>query len=329
MVSPRARAAQRDSRTARRLARLGDTPATLCRPPTARAPASLPSLAPAPHQHRVAGLFEVVVFTASQRIYAEKLLDLLDPGQVAPHGAQGVHHALGSRCWGLMQGEQARRRLGCTGRCEPASLLECDPPRPWPCRPWQCLVRHRVYRDSCVVVDGNYLKASRPRRRRGSRHATWLPLSPAPGARSAAARLESPRPAPLPTGPVVPGPRAGAHRHCGQLAAGVWLPGAATATSACSSEGQEARRVCGQLPGPAHRLCLGTASPMHMRAPLALRWTTASPSSLGESPRGGLANSTPGQAGAPGSTRLRRRGEEGPVGGPAPPPQHTPALLEP
>ncbi|KAG2485957.1 hypothetical protein HYH03_015400 [Edaphochlamys debaryana] len=51
---------------------------------------------------RVASLFEVVVFTASQRIYAERLLDILDPGQA--------------------------------------------------------LVRHRIYRDSCVVVDGNYLK---------------------------------------------------------------------------------------------------------------------------------------------------------------------------
>ncbi|PNW78830.1 hypothetical protein CHLRE_09g391541v5 [Chlamydomonas reinhardtii] len=59
-----------------------------------------------PHLHdfmaRVAALFEVVVFTASQRIYAERLLDILDPGQA--------------------------------------------------------LVRHRIYRDSCVVVDGNYLK---------------------------------------------------------------------------------------------------------------------------------------------------------------------------
>ncbi|GFR47617.1 hypothetical protein Agub_g9353 [Astrephomene gubernaculifera] len=51
---------------------------------------------------RVSALFEVVVFTASQRIYAERLLDILDPGSE--------------------------------------------------------LVRHRIYRDSCVVVDGNYLK---------------------------------------------------------------------------------------------------------------------------------------------------------------------------
>lgn len=52
--------------------------------------------------HRVADLFEVVVFTASQKVYAERLLNELDP---------------------------ARR-----------------------------LIRHRVFRDACVIVDGNYLK---------------------------------------------------------------------------------------------------------------------------------------------------------------------------
>jgi hypothetical protein len=51
---------------------------------------------------RTSELFEVVVFTASQKVYAEKLLNILDP----------------------------HRRL----------------------------VRHRIYRDSCVFVDGNYLK---------------------------------------------------------------------------------------------------------------------------------------------------------------------------
>lgn len=59
-----------------------------------------------PHLHtfleRVAELFEVVVFTASQRVYAEQLLNIVDP----------------------------ERRL----------------------------VRHRVYRDSCVLWEGNYLK---------------------------------------------------------------------------------------------------------------------------------------------------------------------------
>jgi len=51
---------------------------------------------------RVSELFEVVIFTASQRVYAERLLDIIDPG--------------------------AR------------------------------VFRHRIFRDSCVVVDGNYLK---------------------------------------------------------------------------------------------------------------------------------------------------------------------------
>ena len=52
--------------------------------------------------NRVADLFEVVVFTASQKVYAERLLNELDPS----------------------------RRL----------------------------IRHRVFRDACVIVDGNYLK---------------------------------------------------------------------------------------------------------------------------------------------------------------------------
>ncbi|KAG5179817.1 HAD-like domain-containing protein [Tribonema minus] len=50
----------------------------------------------------VSALFEVVVFTASQRVYAEVLLDMLDP--------QGAH------------------------------------------------INHRLYRDACLQVDGNYLK---------------------------------------------------------------------------------------------------------------------------------------------------------------------------
>lgn len=59
-----------------------------------------------PHLHlfltQVAELFEVVVFTASQQIYAEQLLDIIDPGQK--------------------------------------------------------FIKHRVYRDSCVLWEGNYLK---------------------------------------------------------------------------------------------------------------------------------------------------------------------------
>lgn len=59
-----------------------------------------------PHMEKflrcVSELFEVVVFTASQQAYAEKLLDILDP-----------------------------------------------------CRE---LIHHRLYRDSCLLVEGNYLK---------------------------------------------------------------------------------------------------------------------------------------------------------------------------
>ncbi len=59
-----------------------------------------------PHLHtflkRMAQLFDIVVFTASQKIYAEQLLDIVDP-----------------------KGEY---------------------------------IRHRIYRDSCVVWEGNYLK---------------------------------------------------------------------------------------------------------------------------------------------------------------------------
>lgn len=51
---------------------------------------------------RVSGLFEIIIFTASQSIYAEQLLNVLDP----------------------------KRKI----------------------------FRHRVYRESCVFVDGNYLK---------------------------------------------------------------------------------------------------------------------------------------------------------------------------
>lgn len=51
---------------------------------------------------KVASLFETIIFTASQSIYAEQLLNVLDP----------------------------KRKL----------------------------FRHRVYRESCVFVDGNYLK---------------------------------------------------------------------------------------------------------------------------------------------------------------------------
>lgn len=59
-----------------------------------------------PHLHefmeRVSQLYEIVVFTASQKVYAEKLLNIIDPG----------HR----------------------------------------------YIKHRIFRDSCVIVEGNYLK---------------------------------------------------------------------------------------------------------------------------------------------------------------------------
>ncbi|RHY86309.1 hypothetical protein DYB37_010056 [Aphanomyces astaci] len=71
---------------------------------------------------QVSEWFEVVVFTASQRVYAETLLDLVDP-----------YHQFIS---------YSKSFLG--------SFLtnKCD----------VCTYRHRLYRDHCLPVDGNYLK---------------------------------------------------------------------------------------------------------------------------------------------------------------------------
>ena len=45
---------------------------------------------------RCADLFEVVIFTASQKLYAEQLLNILDPDRCAP-GASTEQHC---RCYG-------------------------------------------------------------------------------------------------------------------------------------------------------------------------------------------------------------------------------------
>ncbi|RHY17113.1 hypothetical protein DYB32_010571 [Aphanomyces invadans] len=72
---------------------------------------------------QVSEWFEVVVFTASQRVYAETLLDLLDP-----------YH-------------QLIQYVACVVAALLCVLLMAA-----------YLHRHRLYRENCLPVDGNYLK---------------------------------------------------------------------------------------------------------------------------------------------------------------------------
>jgi hypothetical protein len=174
-------------------------------PPPSPPPPIYPSPCLSPPQEfleRMAALYEVVVFTASQRIYAERLLDILDPGRKL------VRHRCVCRCAGGWARLCRCRRVG--GLCRRAEL-QCGPGweagrlcvragpaaaaagRPHPGARRQGLARPcirpslppppsqrhtriflpappaqppppppplppRIYRESCVYVDGNYLK---------------------------------------------------------------------------------------------------------------------------------------------------------------------------
>lgn len=70
---------------------------------------------------QVSKLFEVVVFTASQKVYADTLLNLIDPGK--SRYTQLIDYPDDSRT------SQEKK-----------------------------LIHHRLFRESCVLVEGNYLK---------------------------------------------------------------------------------------------------------------------------------------------------------------------------
>ena len=89
---------------------------------------------------RVSKLFEIIVFTASQKVYADKLLSIIDPQRVTRRLIDPcvvARPALAALPPTLPHGPLADE--GC------ASLSQ----------KW---IKHRVFRDSCTLVEGNYLK---------------------------------------------------------------------------------------------------------------------------------------------------------------------------
>lgn len=83
---------------------------------------------------KIAGKYEVVVFTASQKVYADELLNRLDPGE----------------CWKAVE---FLRRHGrpcfLTARSLSLSLSLLTENK---------YFQHRLFRESCLAVEGNFLK---------------------------------------------------------------------------------------------------------------------------------------------------------------------------
>ena len=107
---------------------------------------------------RCAALFEVVVFTASQKVYAEQLLNVLDPSRCCPRTASSASLALSTGCTSNRVSPQQMQlhRPQWPAACKSApSKARSGTEGRWLCRR---LIRHRIFRDSCVFVDGNYLK---------------------------------------------------------------------------------------------------------------------------------------------------------------------------